>query len=150
KLDETRSLRDSRRWPSRVSVFRPGSSALIFVEVDTHDTKERLSLLWIFAFSRLPVCGRSAPVGHSWLTQSSGSPPPTMGSGGSAVLMEIPLARIVASRLRPFRANRLANIIAATLETVVDGFLTLVPPLNGWGPATCVCRVPVLRNIVPS
>jgi Family of unknown function (DUF6326) len=31
---------------------------------------------------------------------------------GSAVLMEIPIAMILAYRLLPFRANRLANIIA--------------------------------------
>jgi len=49
----------------------------------------------------------------------------------SAVLMEIPIAMIVASRLLPFRANRLTNIIAGTLLTVVNGFLTFVPPLVG-------------------
>jgi hypothetical protein len=47
--------------------------------------------------------------------------------------MEIPIAMIVASRLLPFRANRLANIIAAAIETLVNGFLTFVPPLAGWG-----------------
>jgi hypothetical protein len=52
---------------------------------------------------------------------------------GSAVLMEIPIAMIVACRLLPFRANRLANIIAGVILTVVNGFLTYVPPLAGWG-----------------
>src|SRR5689334_7737034 len=52
---------------------------------------------------------------------------------GSAVLMEIPIAMIVASRLLPVRANRLANIIAGTLVTLVNGFLTFIPPLVGWG-----------------
>ena len=52
---------------------------------------------------------------------------------GSAVLMEIPIAMVVASRLLPFRANRLANIIAGFLLTLVNGFLTFVPPLVGWG-----------------
>jgi hypothetical protein len=47
--------------------------------------------------------------------------------------MEIPIAMIVASRLLPFRANRLANIIAGTILTLVNGFLTFVPPLAGWG-----------------
>jgi hypothetical protein len=47
--------------------------------------------------------------------------------------MEIPIAMIVACRLLPFRANRLANIIAAAIETLVNGFLTFVPPLAGWG-----------------
>jgi hypothetical protein len=52
---------------------------------------------------------------------------------GSAVLMEIPIAMILASRLLSFRANRLANIIAGGIVTLVNGFLTFVPPLAGWG-----------------
>jgi hypothetical protein len=52
---------------------------------------------------------------------------------GSAVWMEIPMAMIVASRLLSFRANRLANIIAGTLLTLINGFLTFVAPLLGWG-----------------
>ena len=39
--------------------------------------------------------------------------------------------RILASRLLPFRANRLANIIAGAILTLVNGFLTFVPPLVG-------------------
>jgi len=35
------------------------------------------------------------------------------------------------SRLLPFRANRLANIIAGAILTLVNGFLTFVPPLVG-------------------
>src|SRR5262252_457777 len=52
---------------------------------------------------------------------------------GSAVLMEIPIAMILACRLLPFRANRLANIIAGSILTVVNGFLTFVAPLIGMG-----------------
>jgi hypothetical protein len=52
---------------------------------------------------------------------------------GSAVLMEIPIAMIVACRLLPFRANRLANIIAGAIVTFINAFLTFVPPLLGWG-----------------
>ena len=40
---------------------------------------------------------------------------------------------IVASRLLSFKANRLANIIAGTLLTLINGFLTFVAPLLGWG-----------------
>jgi len=47
--------------------------------------------------------------------------------------MEIPIATILASRLLPFRANRLANIIAGSIVTLVNGFLTLIPPLLGLG-----------------
>jgi hypothetical protein len=50
---------------------------------------------------------------------------------GSAVLMEIPIAMIVACRLLPFRANRLANIIAGAFLTLVNGSLTFIPPLFG-------------------
>jgi len=45
-------------------------------------------------------------------------------------MMEIPIAMILASRLLPFRANRLANIIAGCLLTLVNGFLTFVLPLT--------------------
>jgi hypothetical protein len=45
--------------------------------------------------------------------------------------MEIPIAMIVACRLLPFRANRLANIIAGAFLTLVNGVLTYVPPLVG-------------------
>ena len=44
--------------------------------------------------------------------------------------MEIPIAMILASRLLPFRANRLANIIAGGIMTLVNGFLTFVLPLT--------------------
>jgi hypothetical protein len=47
--------------------------------------------------------------------------------------MEIPIAMILASRLLPFRANRLANIIAGCILTLVNGFLTFVAPLLGLG-----------------
>ncbi len=53
-------------------------------------------------------------------------------------MMEIPIAMVVASRLLPLRANRLANIIAGSIVTLVNGFLTFIPPLVGWG------RPPVL------
>jgi hypothetical protein len=44
--------------------------------------------------------------------------------------MEIPIAMILASRLLPFRANRLANIIAGGVMTLTNGFLTFVLPLT--------------------
>jgi hypothetical protein len=93
-----------------------------------HDTKERLSLLWIFAFLNYLY----ADVLALWSLDHLPHLPPWV-LAGSAVLMEIPIAMIVASRLLPFRANRLANIIAAAIETLVNGFLTFVPPLAGWG-----------------
>ena len=44
--------------------------------------------------------------------------------------MEIPIAMIPASRLLPFRENRLANIIASGIMTLINGFLTFVLPLT--------------------
>src|SRR2546430_13568259 len=99
-----------------------------------HDTKERLSLFWIFAllnYLYADVLALFAIVGSPNLTDAPHLPPWTL--LGSAVLMEIPIAMIVACRLLPFRTNRLANIIAGTILTLVNGFLTFVPPLAGWG-----------------
>jgi hypothetical protein len=97
-----------------------------------HDTKERLSLLWIFALlnylyadviALFDIAGSRTPF----------DPLPPGALMGSAVLMEIPIAMILACRLLPFRANRLANIIAGGIVTLINAFLTFVPPLVGWG-----------------
>src|SRR5208282_1955327 len=95
-----------------------------------HDTRERLSLFWIFAllnYLYADVLALFAIVGS--LDAAPHLPPWAL--LGSAVLMEIPIAMIVACRLLPFRANRLANIIAGSILTLVNGFLTYVPPLVG-------------------
>ena len=93
-----------------------------------HDTKERLSLLWIFVLlnylyadvlALFAIVGSQDPAPHL----------PQWALLGSAVLMEIPIAMILASRLLPFKANRLANIIAGAIMTLVNGFLTFVLPL---------------------
>jgi hypothetical protein len=97
-----------------------------------HDTKERLSLFWIFAllnYLYADVIALFAIVG----SRNPFDPLSPWALMGSAVLMEIPIAMILASRLLPFRANRLANIIAGGIVTLVNGFLTFVPPLAGWG-----------------
>jgi hypothetical protein len=88
-----------------------------------HDTKERLSVLWIFAllnYLYADVIALFAIVG-SRNPFDPLSPWALMG------------AMILACRLLPFRANRLANIIAGGIVTLVNGFLTFVPPLVGWG-----------------
>ena len=87
-----------------------------------HDTKERLSLFWIFAllnYLYADVLALFAIVG----SQISDAPHlPQWALLGSAVLMEIPIAMILASRLLPFRANRLANILAGGIETLSRHF----------------------------
>ena len=50
---------------------------------------------------------------------------------GSAVLMEIPIAMILPCRLLPFKANRLAKMVAGVIETVINGSVTFIPPLVG-------------------
>ena len=93
-----------------------------------HDTKERLSLLWIFAllnYLYADVVALFAIVG----SRNSAPHLPQWALLAAAVLMEIPIAMILASRLLPFRANRLANIIAGSIMTLVNGFLTFVMPL---------------------
>jgi len=94
-----------------------------------HDTRERLSLLWIFTllnYLYADVLFLFAVVGS--LSKAPQLPPWAL--LGSAVLMEIPIAMIVACRLLPFRANRLANIIAGGILTLVNAFLTFVLPLT--------------------
>ncbi len=93
------------------------------------DTKERLSLFWIFVllnYLYADVLALFAFVG----SPNSAPHLPQWALLGSAVLMEIPIAMMVASRLLPFRANRLANIIAGAVLTLINGFLTFVLPLT--------------------
>src|SRR5512144_2052554 len=97
--------------------------------MDMHDTKERLSLFWMFALLKYLY----ADVLALFFIVGSKDPAPHLPQWallGSAVLMEIPIAMIVASRLLPFRANRLANIVAGAILTLVNGFLTFVLPLT--------------------
>ena len=97
-----------------------------------HDIKERLSLFWLFAllnYLYADVLALFAFVG----SPNSAPHLPQWALLASAALMEIPIAMIVACRLLPFRANRLANIIAGSVLTLVNGFLTFIPPLVGWG-----------------
>jgi hypothetical protein len=97
------------------------------------DIKERLSFLWIFALLNYLY----ADVIALWaILGSPKANTPHLGQlalAGSAVLMEIPIAMILASRMLPLRANRLANIVAGIIVTLVNGFLTFIPPLVGWG-----------------
>ena len=96
-----------------------------------HDTKERLSLFWTFAllnYLYADVLALFAFVG----SPNSAPHLPQWALLGSAVLMEIPIAMILASRLLPFRANRLANIIAGSIMTLAVISMQFVYPLaNG-------------------
>jgi hypothetical protein len=85
----------------------------------------RLSALWIFAILNYLYCdilGLMDPeslkgflagaVGGIEITQTF--------LLGAAVLMEIPIAMVLLSRLLPYGANRWANIAAGTVMTVVQ------------------------------
>ena len=94
-----------------------------------HDTKERLSLFWLFAllnYLYADVLALFAFVG----SPNTAPHLPQWALLGSAVLMEIPIAMILASRLLRYRANRLANIVAGVILTLVNGFLTFVLPFT--------------------
>ena len=93
-----------------------------------HDTKERLSQLWLFALlnylyadvlALFAIVGSQDPAPHL----------PQWALLGAAVLMEIPIAMILASRLLPIRVNRLANIIAGAIETLAVISMQFVYPL---------------------
>jgi hypothetical protein len=96
-----------------------------------HDVKERLSLFWIFVllnYLYADVVALFAVIG----ARNIGAAAPHLSQWalfGSSVFMEIPIAMIVASRLLAFKANRWANIIAASVLTLVNGAVTFVVPL---------------------
>ena len=102
------------------------------LEVDMHDIKERLSQLWIFALLNYLY----ADVVALFAMAANPAQAPHLNEwalAGSAVLMEIPIAMILACRMLPFRSNRLANIVTGIIVTLINAFLTYVPPLIGWG-----------------
>ena len=93
------------------------------------DRRVRLSQLWLFAllnYLYADVLALFAFVG----SPNTAPRLPPWALLGSAVLMEIPIAMILASRLLPFRANRTANINTGIVLTLVNGFLTFVLPLT--------------------
>jgi hypothetical protein len=93
-----------------------------------HDIKARLSLFWLFVllnYLYADVLALFAFVG----SPTTAPHLPQWALLESAVLMEIPIAMIVAARLLPSRVNRPANIIAAGVLTLINGFLTFVLPL---------------------
>jgi len=93
-----------------------------------HDIRERLSLFWLFALLNYLYADVLALF---YIVGSQDRAPhlPQWALLGSAVLMEIPIAMILASRLLPFRANRLANIIAGAVETLAVISMQFVYPL---------------------
>lgn len=87
--------------------------------------KSRLSTLWIFATLNYLYCDvvtlMDPDLLRKFLSGNFGTVTITQGFLlGAAVLVEIPMAMVLLSRLLPFRANRWTNIGAGALMTVVQ------------------------------
>ena len=89
------------------------------------DRKVILSILWIFVMFNYLYCDVLTNMGSEvlkgYLAGQVGSLQITQGFLlGAAILMEIPTAMLLLSWVLPSRANRIANILAGTLMTVVQ------------------------------
>lgn len=83
--------------------------------------EERLSLLWIFMMFNYLYCDVLT------LTDPIKQIGPQLTQGfllGASILMEIPIAMVILSRILKYRANRFTNIIAGIIMAVVQ-ILTL-------------------------
>lgn len=92
---------------------------------EMEDMKVRFSTLWIFATLNYLYCDVLALMDSQMLKQiitgTVGGIKMTQGFLlASAVLMEIPIALVLLSRILKYRINRWANIIAGTTMTVVQ------------------------------
>ncbi|MBN1217334.1 MAG: hypothetical protein JXM69_00275 [Anaerolineae bacterium] len=100
------------------------------------DRKVILSTLWIFAMFNYLYCDVMTVMDPVFLKQfmtgSAGGFQITEGFFlGAAVLMEIPIAMVLLSRVLKYRANRWVNIIAGTIMTLVQSlslFVGETPP----------------------
>jgi hypothetical protein len=89
------------------------------------DRKTLLSILWIFAILNYLYCDIMGIMDVNLLKQYL-----TGSVGGmeinenfllaAAILMEIPIAMVLLSRILDYKANRWANIIAGTIMTIVQ------------------------------
>jgi hypothetical protein len=91
----------------------------------TAKMESRLSTLWIFVMFNYLYCDVLALMDaeslKGFLNGNVGGIEVTQGFLLSAsILMEIPMAMVLLSRVLNYRANRWANIIAGTLMTVVQ------------------------------
>jgi hypothetical protein len=89
------------------------------------DKKALLSTLWIFAMLNYLYCDVISLMDPEFLKQymtgNVGGLQITQGFlFGAAVLMEVPTAMVLLSRILGYKANRWANIIAGCIMTVVQ------------------------------
>jgi hypothetical protein len=81
------------------------------------DMKTKLSTLWLFATLNYLYCDVVTlmdPIKHGSIQLTQGF------LLGAAVLVEVPIAMVLLSRILKYRANRWANIVAGTIMTVVQ------------------------------
>ena len=81
------------------------------------DTNTKLSALWLFATLNYLYCDVVTlmdPVKNTSIQFTQGF------LLGAAVLVEIPMAMVLLSRILGYRSNRWANLIAGALMTVVQ------------------------------
>jgi hypothetical protein len=88
------------------------------------DMKVKLSTLWIFVMFNYLYCDVMSLMDpellKQFMTGNVGGIKVTEGFLlGAAILMEIPIAMVLLSRVLKYRANRWANIIAGSIKTVV-------------------------------
>jgi hypothetical protein len=91
-------------------------------------TKSRLSVSWIFATLNFLYCDVVTVMDRArgFAAGSVGGFHITQGFLlGAALLVEIPISKVLLSRVLSYRPNRLANIVAGITMTVVQ-LLTLV------------------------
>jgi hypothetical protein len=90
----------------------------------TMDMNIKLSALWIFAVLNYLYCDVLGLTDPNMLTQLlSRTGPIQMTQGfllGAAILMEIPIAMVLLSRVLKYKENRLANIIAGSIMSAVQ------------------------------
>ncbi len=81
------------------------------------DMKVRLSTLWLFATLNYVYCDVVSvmdPVKHSPVQLTQGF------LLGAAILVEIPIAMVLLSRILSYRSNRWTNVIAGAVMTAVQ------------------------------
>lgn len=87
--------------------------------------KTRLSTFWLFATLNYVYCDVLGLMNPSMLKgflagRVSGIDVTQGFLLASAVLVEIPMAMVLLARILPYRSNRVANLVAATIMTLVQ------------------------------
>jgi len=95
------------------------------MKITSSNEKVLLSTLWIFATLNYLYCDVLGLMDHNILGQIlKGSVDGVEMSEnfllGASFLMEIPIAMVLVSRIVKYRINRIANVIAGTIMTLVQ------------------------------